>query len=626
MARLVPELEEIRYRQGDILFNKGDQGDSLMIVTEGEARVFTFNEMGEERDLAVIGRYEYLGEMALLTGASRSASVQARSDLTVLKLSRSRFERLLNQHPALSIHLNRVLSQRLNSSNEEAAGRCSRSGQDAEVDEVETEFIYEPDTDNDNVLPMVSYIGMHLRKAFSIRSELIAALIILVSLGILYGLRRADWTSSQIILVMMLWLAAAGWSTNALSFNVISLALPVVAVLFGVSNTQLAFSGFSSTSWFLVLGVLAMAAAMTNTGLLFRAALWMASKFPPNFANQTFALALTGVLITPIIPSAEGRSTLAGSLALDLIETAGLKGESRGATGIAMACMYGFGQMSFLFMNGSTACLLVLGLLPQNIAGTLSWGLWFKGAIPLAIYYFIFSWVMILFFYHENISFNRATIKKQLYILGPMSLQEIISLGIVLFYLLAVLTQSWHHIDNAWMAMVAFLLLFTTSVIDEKTVRKDIDWNQLISIGALIGFGAIMEESGIIAVAAHIIPGFFMALSNHVLLFLWFIAIAVYLLRFVLPLEPTLVVSTLIFTYIGLLIGVNPFIVALVILIASDPIFLPYQNMIYDSMSTRSDNLLLARKQILKFAYSQFIIILLSVALSVPFWIYMGLL
>lgn len=619
LAKLVPELEELHYTPGEILFHKGERGDSLIIITRGQVRVFTFDGEGREHDLATIGKYECLGEMALLTGAPRSASVQAQSEVAVLRLSRQRFERLLEEHHFLSIHINRILAQRLASSNEEAA-----TGKRPEPAVPGPEAEAAPALDLPSPPSGLEKIGWRLKKALTPRSGLIAALLALFSLGLLYGLHRAGLTSEQVTLAMLLWLAAVGWSTNALSFNVIALALPIMAVILGVSDARLAFSGFSSTSWFLVLGVIAIAAAMSRTGLLFRAALWMTSKFSPNFANQSFALAITGVLLTPIIPSAKGRSALAGSLALDLIETFGLRDRSRGSVGVAMACMLGFGQMSFLFMNGTTACLLVFGLLPRETAATLSWGLWFKIALPLALFYFILSFVTVYFFYREKIVFDPQTIRSQLNILGPLTAPEIVSLGITALYLLGVLTQPWHHIDNALIAMLAFLLMIAATIIDEKSVRQDIDWNHLISFGALIGFGAIMQQSELFQMLASNAASLFLVMSGHHLLFLLMIATAVHLLRFALPLEPALIVSMLTLTPVGALIGINPFIIALVILISSNPLFLPYQNSIYNSLAQGGEDRMLYHSQIVKFAYAQVVVILLSIALSAPYWGRMG--
>lgn len=72
----------------------------------------------------------------------------------------------------------------------------------------------------------------------------------------------------------------------------------------------------------------------------------------------------------------------------------------------------------------------------------------------------------------------------------------------VVIFLAGFLTQPWHHINEAWVAMLCFLILFASSVLDEKTVRADIDWNFLISFGVLVGFGNIISGSGLSGINA----------------------------------------------------------------------------------------------------------------------------
>lgn len=60
-----------------------------------------------------MGSKECFGEMALLTGESRSAGVQAVTELSALKLSRERFDNLLIKHHSLAIYFAGVLAKRL---------------------------------------------------------------------------------------------------------------------------------------------------------------------------------------------------------------------------------------------------------------------------------------------------------------------------------------------------------------------------------------------------------------------------------------------------------------------------------------------------------------------------------
>ena len=74
--------------------------------------------------------------------------------------------------------------------------------------------------------------------------------------------------------------------------------------MFGITSPQRAFSGFSSPSWFLFLGVFAMTTAIAHTGLMYRLVLALVRRFPASFVGQTLALA--GLFLTTIIPSFAG--------------------------------------------------------------------------------------------------------------------------------------------------------------------------------------------------------------------------------------------------------------------------------------------------------------------------------
>ncbi|MFZ5642331.1 MAG: ABC transporter substrate-binding protein [Bacillota bacterium] len=112
LAKLVPALEEINYKDGQVIFQQGEFGDSLYIIVRGTAVVF-INEGDEIRELARLGERECFGEMSLLTGDPRSAGVRAATDLTVLRLSKDRFDELLLEHNSLAVQFAAILARRL---------------------------------------------------------------------------------------------------------------------------------------------------------------------------------------------------------------------------------------------------------------------------------------------------------------------------------------------------------------------------------------------------------------------------------------------------------------------------------------------------------------------------------
>jgi NTE family protein len=117
-AGLAPELREplaaqttsLRVPAGEWLFHAGDPGEALYVVRTGRLEVVDEETSAVVREL---GRGDAVGELALLTGSPRSASVRAARSSDLLTIGRADFERLLEAAPAISLALNRVLAEEL---------------------------------------------------------------------------------------------------------------------------------------------------------------------------------------------------------------------------------------------------------------------------------------------------------------------------------------------------------------------------------------------------------------------------------------------------------------------------------------------------------------------------------
>jgi CRP-like cAMP-binding protein len=102
---------------GAAVCREGDRDATLFIVVEGKASVVKEDGSGRARALATLGPGHTLGEMALVDGSPRSATVVAAEDLVLLALSRPDLDRLAAERPQLAVKvllkLAAFLSQRL---------------------------------------------------------------------------------------------------------------------------------------------------------------------------------------------------------------------------------------------------------------------------------------------------------------------------------------------------------------------------------------------------------------------------------------------------------------------------------------------------------------------------------
>jgi CRP-like cAMP-binding protein len=98
---IAQSLRMRKFRRGEVLFHEGDPGDSLFIVAAGAVKVVVPSDEGEEAILATLRRGDFLGELALLDGAPRSASAIALEATETLTLPRARFNELVATEPAI---------------------------------------------------------------------------------------------------------------------------------------------------------------------------------------------------------------------------------------------------------------------------------------------------------------------------------------------------------------------------------------------------------------------------------------------------------------------------------------------------------------------------------------------
>ncbi len=108
-----PHMHRRTYSAGEYLMRQGDAAESIMVIDNGVVDIFTSDETGARQHINKGSSGDILGEMALLSGEARSASVLALSDVEVLVLPAGRFHELAHRHPALSVVLTKLVSDRL---------------------------------------------------------------------------------------------------------------------------------------------------------------------------------------------------------------------------------------------------------------------------------------------------------------------------------------------------------------------------------------------------------------------------------------------------------------------------------------------------------------------------------
>lgn len=107
---------------GTTLFEAGDAPDALYFVASGSLGAFTVTPGGHRRSVGRISAGETVGEMALISGKARNATVIALRDSELGRFSRKDFEQLMLSHPEGLLRLSQLMVQRLESTQQQTRG------------------------------------------------------------------------------------------------------------------------------------------------------------------------------------------------------------------------------------------------------------------------------------------------------------------------------------------------------------------------------------------------------------------------------------------------------------------------------------------------------------------------
>jgi len=110
--RILRHARVLRFGRGEKVIEQGSSGHSMFILLDGEADVFVRVENGTDTRVATLRTGDYCGEMSLLTGEPRSATVIAKSDCEMCEIEKNVFGSILQENEDLVQELGELLARR----------------------------------------------------------------------------------------------------------------------------------------------------------------------------------------------------------------------------------------------------------------------------------------------------------------------------------------------------------------------------------------------------------------------------------------------------------------------------------------------------------------------------------
>jgi DASS family divalent anion:Na+ symporter len=613
LAKLAAHLVPVRLTSGAELFHQGDPGDAFYLIARGELGVYVAGgEDEDEKRVAVLGAGDPVGEMALLTSSPRSATIRAETDGDLLRLDRARFLSLMRQEPEVALAIAATLSRRLQG----VLARGERRAADSKI---------EP---SGRIAQTTSSPASHA-KLQRLRSpgilSMLAAGVILFSGWLsapVEGLSPAGWHALVLLAAVVPMLAV-----EALPEGVLALLLAAAWVLGGVAGPEVTLTGFSSASWVLVVSVLAVGSAIAASGVLYRLALWTVAHTRGGFRSQVIALSIVGVLMGPAVPNATSRVTITAPALKELVEALGYAPGSSAAAGLSMAALIGFGQMAAVFLTSSTTAVLVFAVLPPESRSGLDWIAWAYYAAPPHLILLAGFVGTILWWYRpqERIAQVRGSLELQRALLGPPSWRERISLVIGAALVVGFISQPFHGVDSAWLAVLALTLLAATGVVTAATLRE-VNWSFALLFGMLASISNVFSVTRVDRWLAHTIAGAVGDLTASPALFVFALTLLCFVVSLVLRWQAAAPLMTIALGPAAAEADISPLVVGLVALIACNSFFMPYQSTTYLALYQGTGGELFSHRQARAAALAYGLLSLLALTASVFFWDLMGLL
>ena len=216
-------------------------------------------------------------------------------------------------------------------------------------------------------------------------------------------------------------------------------------------------------------------------------------------------------------------------------------------------------------------------------------------------------------------------VQNQLQVLGPLSRSEWVTLATLIFMVGGWLTVSYHKIDGAWIALIGLAVLINTGVLGFGMMKKGIDWEMLIYLGATLSLPGIMSRAKIDQWLLGFISPFILPLVQWPMLTFIVIALCIYVLKLIFTSGLAVVLLSVLLIPLSEDMGISPWIMVMIILVATEVWFFPFQVDWHTLANSTTEGkgftyrLLCRINPIYALAY------ILALMAAIPYWRYLGL-
>ncbi len=377
-------------------------------------------------------------------------------------------------------------------------------------------------------------------------------------------------------------LAICWWAGDVFPNWIVSLSMQVIWVLFRYTNISGAFHSYTNSTIWLYMALFCIAAAVNKTGLLRRIALELMKLFSTSFRGQVMALMISGVVCSPLIPSAAAKIVLGSMLALNIADAMGYEKDSPGRYGLFIAAIIGYGMVCPAFISAGTNSYAMLSVLPEEVQAQATYMTWLIAMLPWLIIE-VAGMTLFIFRYYgrdDKAVISSEFVAEELRKMGKISKDEKIVFAVLAVCLFFWIFESVIHVDSTAVALVGAIICFLSGILENKEIATAPPWHLIIFVGGAINIGYMLSVSGLNGWFQHILMPVFGLIGNKYTLVL-IIAVSIIVIRFfIVSLTATITLTLSILVPILDSLGIGSLGVGLIIYASMLCWFVPYQNLV----------------------------------------------
>ena len=478
------------------------------------------------------------------------------------------------------------------------------------------------------------------------------AAAVLISTCPIPGLSYQATAVLGILVMAIVW-----WITGVLPEFVTAVVMAVLFVVVAGISVGATFSTFASSTWWLLLSAFTLGVGMKTSGLMKRIALAIVRKFPRTFRCQVIAQLVTGTVLGPLIPSLAVKGAMLAPLAMNIGDELGYERQGKRATGLFVSMLVGIRTVAPTIVSASVTGYALMATLPADVQEQFNMASWFVAALPWLVVVLVLNYFLIMGIYgrgeasacdavedspSETVGApgnaqsleqssrggtNEGGSQPASDGLGPLSAVEKRMLAIILVTVVLWATEPFHHVSAMAVGLAALVAMFVLKVIDVPSFKSGVNWTSLLFIGIALGLGSVFAEAGLNDWVMQTCGPAFQALAGNPYLLVLGIGVITVVLRFLIVSEVAYLNLLMAFLVpMAASVGVNPWVLGFSAYALVIAWFAKYQSPIYLAAFYAVDGKMAKHSELAKYCGVYLATCLVGLAVSVPYWQWMGLL